>query len=598
MIERIEVVRGGGSALYGSNAVAGTINLITKEAMVNSYDVSTQYSAVGVGTDGDAKADRTVNMNTTIVSEDKKTGLALFGFYRDKEAYDANDDGFSETSQVDNLTFGSRFYHRIDYRNKITLDFFRINEERRGGDSFHLPKHEAEVAEAVDHKITTTALTYERFIGTGGLWSVYASAQDVDRGSYYGAGQSLSDYGHTDGLTYNLGTQFKTDFGKNSLITGVELVHDQLKDKKLGYPNYEKPVYDDENKITGFEHVPNTLIADQEKSVYGVFAQIDRKFGPVKASLGGRFDRYDIKDHAHKEGAENGDNNGNVFSPRVNVLWNVIPELQWRVSYSQGYRAPQIFDEDLHIESSKSRKVIHANDPNLKQETSHSYMTSIDYNKQFGNWNVGFLVEGFYTKLNDAFVQTPETDDDNITTYTRSNADNGATVKGVNLETNISPGKALFFRAGYTFQSSKYGDAQELGEKDFFRTPEDYGFFSVDYQVGPRLTMIASGTYTGKMKLAYYGEKILSGEKIIQIGGEDPGVVRTSPKFFELGLKAEYDLKIANLPIKAFAGVKNLFNSYQDDFDTGAERDPAYIYGPNAPRTIYAGLKLSNVFGH
>jgi outer membrane receptor for ferrienterochelin and colicins len=611
MIERIEVVRGGGSALYGSNAVAGTINLITKDPMVNSYDISTQYNSVGVGTDGDAQSDYSLNMNTTIVSDDKKTGLALYGFFRDKDPYDANDDGFSETSQIENLTLGGRFYHRIDYRNKITLDFMRVNEERRGGNDFNKLNHEADISEAVDHKITTAAATYERFVGTGSMWSVYGSFQDVDRASYYGAEQSLKDYGQTDGLTYNIGTQFKSDFGKNSIVTGIELVHDDMLDKKLGYPDYEKPV------DGGFEHVPNTVITDQEKDVYGVFAQYDRQMGPVKASLGARFDRYEITDLDHKDG----NNDGNVFSPRVSLLWDVIPALQWRVSYSQGYRAPQVFDEDLHIETSGSRKVVHANAPDLKQETSHSYMSSFDFNRRFGAWNVGLLVEGFYTKLDDAFSQSPEYDETTgVTTYVRSNADDGAEVKGVNFELTASPASKLYFRAGYTAQKSEFGEAVELGEKAFLRTPDDYGFFSVDYGVTEKLTLIASGTYTGKMKIGYYGSEYKMGEtiqisyddgetayerfetyngnEIVLADGEEAGVLRTTPTFFDLGLKAEYDLKIAGLPLKAFAGVKNIFNSYQDDFDSGINRDPAYIYGPTNPRTIYCGIKLSNVFGH
>ncbi|TRX71370.1 TonB-dependent receptor [Carboxylicivirga sp. M1479] len=590
MIERIEVVRGGGSALYGSNAVAGTINLITKDPMSNSYDLTTQYNSVGLGGDGQAQGDYSVNMNTTIVSDDKRTGLALYGFYRDKDPYDANDDGFSEIAQIENLTMGARLYHRIDYRNKVTLDFMRINEERRGGNMFDSPHHEADISEAVDHKITTVAATYERFIGTGSMWSVYGSTQNVDRASYYGAEQSLQDYGQTDGLTYNVGTQFKTDFGKNSLVTGIELVHDDMFDQKLGYPDYSNPLPDG-----GFEHVPNTTITDQNKNVYGVFAQYDRQIGPVKASLGGRFDRYEITDLDHKEG----NNDGNVFSPRVNLLWDVMPALQWRVSYSQGYRAPQVFDEDLHIETSGSRKVVYANDPNLKQETSHSYMTSFDFNHRFGVWNVGLLVEGFYTNLDDAFSKSPEFDEETgITTYVRSNTEDGAVVKGVNLELTATPNEKIYLRAGYTTQSSEYGEAVELGESDFLRTPNDYGFFSLDYNPTSKLTLIASGTYTGKMKIAYYGSELLPGETPIVIGDEDPGVIRTTPTFFDLGLKAEYDLKIGGLPIKAFAGVKNIFNSYQDDFDSGIDRDPAYVYGPTNPRTIYAGLKLSNVFGH
>lgn len=619
MIERIEVVRGGGSALYGSNAVAGTINLITKDPMANSYDIASQYSSIGVGTDGDAVSDYSLNLNTTIVSDSKKTGLALYGFYRDKDPYDANMDGYSEAAQIENLTLGARFYHRIDYRNKITVDFLRMNEERRGGNKFDSPNHEADISEALDHKITTGALTYERFVGTGSMLSIYASAQNVDRGSYYGANKSIKDYGQTDGLTMNLGTQFKTDFGKNSLVSGIELVSDKLEDKKLGYPDYSKPNYDDDGNIIDFEHAPNKLITDQTKNVFGIFAQFDRQFGPIKASLGGRFDRYDISDLDEKNKSGNsGDNSGNVFSPRLNLLWDVIPSLQWRVSYSQGYRAPQVFDEDLHISVSEDIRMEHANAPGLKQETSHSYMSSFDFNKRFGQWNIGVLAEGFYTKLNDAFASNPKTDPETgITTHWRTNAENGATVKGVNFEVNASPSKNLFIRTGYTTQQSTFGDAQELGEKDFLRTPNDYGFFSIDYVIASKLTLIASGTYTGKMKIAYYGSDYRMGE-VIQIANEDgeiirketyngqpidiqdgevPGTLRTTPTFFDLGLKAEYDLKFGGIPFKAFAGVKNIFNSYQDDFDTGDGRDPAYIYGPTNPRTVYVGIKLSNVFG-
>ncbi|WP_430810075.1 MULTISPECIES: TonB-dependent receptor [unclassified Carboxylicivirga] len=591
MIERIEVVRGGGSALYGSNAVAGTINLITKDPMVNAYDITTQYNAVGAGTDGKVQNDYSLNMNTTLVSDNKKTGLALYGFYRDKDPYDANDDGFSETSLIENLTLGARLYHRINYRNKITLDFMRVNEERRGGNKFDYPNHAADISEAVDHKITTLAATYERFVGTGSMWSVYGSTQNVDRASYYGAEQSLRDYGQTDGRTYNIGTQFKSDFGKNSIVGGIELVHDDMEDVKLGYPEYS---YDTGSGEVVVDHIPNTTITDQKKDVYGVFAQYDRQLGPVKASVGARYDRYNISDLDHKEG----NNDGNVFSPRVNLLWDIIPSLQWRVSYSQGYRAPQVFDEDLHIESSGSRKVVHANDPNLKQETSHSYMTSLDFNRRFGAWNIGLLAEGFYTTLDDAFAQSPEYNEaTGITTYVRSNAENGAKVKGVNLELTASPGNKFYLRAGYTTQSSQYGDVVELGESEFLRTPNDYGFFSVDYQLAQKLTLIANATYTGKMKIAYYGEQLKPGETQIIIGDEDPGVIRTTPTFFDLGIKAEYDLKVGGLPFKVFAGVKNIFNSYQDDFDSGINRDPAYVYGPTSPRSIYGGVKLSNVFG-
>jgi hypothetical protein len=73
------------------------------------------------------------------------------------------------------------------------------------------------------------------------------------------------------------------------------------------------------------------------------------------------------------------------LSPRVTIKYDVKEFLQARISYSQGYRALQIFDEDLHIETSGSRRVIHVNSPDLKQETSSRIMLSLDFNKKIGN---------------------------------------------------------------------------------------------------------------------------------------------------------------------------------------------------------------------
>lgn len=581
MIDRIEVIRGGGSALYGSNAVAGTVNLITKDPLSNSYEVKMQQSLVGVGLDGvEAKSDRTINMNATIVSEDKKTGLALFGFNREKDPFDANGDDFSEIAQIENLTFGGRLYHRLDYRSKITADFIRVNENRRGGNMFEYLKHQSDISEAVDHNITTGALTYERFIGAGGMWSVYGSTQKVDRDSYYGAEQDPNAYGKSEGLTYNIGSQYSVDFGQNALVTGIELVHDNLLDKKLngGY---------DGNGVLQ----PNKVITDQNINIFGVFAQFDRTIGTVNLSAGLRYDNYKIEDD-HDPAANN---DGHVISPRATILWNVIPALQLRGSYSQGYRAPQIFDEDLHIEASGLTKVLHRNSEDLTVERSHSVMGSIDFNKKLGNWNVGFLVEGFYTQLNDAFSQRylsdeeiadlfPDLADENVDVKLRENAEN-ARVQGVNLETSLSPSNKLFFRAGYTKQTSRYSEAIEFDDKDFQRTPEDYGFFTVDYDATPRLCLIASATYTGEMKIPYASV----------IDGQENRELRITDRFLDAGFKAEYGFKLAGLPFQVFGGVKNIFNSYQDDFDSGINRDPAYIYGPSAPRTVYFGIKLSNL---
>ena len=423
MIERIEVIRGGGSALYGSNAIAGTINLILQDPIRNSYEFGANGGVTGVGIDGsgDPAADYSANANASVVSDDNKSGLAVYGFYRDREPFDANNDSFSEVTKIQNTTFGTRMFHRFGFRSKVSVDFFNIKENRRGGDRFDYPVHEANIAEAVNHDITTGAITYEKFFRETDLWSVYTSGQHVLRDSYYGAEKSLADYGKTKGRTYSFGSQYNAQFSSSSLIIGIEERIDLLNDKKLGYPDRENAVIENDS-IIEVPHTENTIVADQKSTTFGVFGQYEIKLGKLNASAGARFDHYKISDKENNSE----DKTGNVISPRLTMKYDFLANLQGRLSYSQGYRAPQIFDEDLHIETSGSRQVIHENDPDLKQETSHSFMASIDFDMQLERVTFDFLAEAFYTQLNDAFVNEYGAPDENgVVVYTRTNANGG-----------------------------------------------------------------------------------------------------------------------------------------------------------------------------
>ncbi|MFW5706212.1 MAG: TonB-dependent receptor, partial [Bacteroidota bacterium] len=381
MIERIEVVRGGGSALYGSNAIAGTINLILKDPISNSWEFGVNAGSIGAGTNqaGGPSGDLNVKFNSSLVTEDHKSGMAIYGFYRNRDPYDANDDGFSEISSMKNTTIGSRMYHRFGTRSKISLDFFNIKENRRGGDRHDYPMHESNITEAVDHNITTAALSFEQYIRETDRLSLYASAQNVDRDSYYGAEQSLSDYGKTTDLSYVTGAQYTYNFDKSSIVAGIENQGAWLKDKKLGYPAIDNAVIDFSDSSIIIPHRPNVLVADQMTNTSGAFFQYEINLQRLKISAGARYDHYIVKDRESLS-----DKTGDVFSPRLTMKYDLKPYLQARLSYSQGYRAPQIFDEDLHIETSGSRQVIHRNAPDLKQETSHSYMASLDFNRQLG----------------------------------------------------------------------------------------------------------------------------------------------------------------------------------------------------------------------
>jgi len=583
MIERVEVVRGGGSALYGSNAIAGTINLILKDPINNSYELGINSGIIGVGVDdaGDVAQDYSVNFNASLVSADNKTGLAMYGFYRDRQPFDANNDEFSEIASLKNTTVGTRFYHRFGTRNKLVADFFNIKEDRRGGDRFDYPSHEANISEAVNHNITTGALTYEQFFRETDLFSVYVSGQRVNRDSYYGAEKSLSDYGNTKDFSFTAGTQYNAQFERSNIVFGIEHVGAILTDKKLGYANIDNAIIVNDT-IQSVPHTDNVIVADQTTNTTGVFAQYEINWNRLQVSAGLRFDNYSVKD---KENA-NTDKSDNVLSPRVTVKYDVKRYLQARLSYSQGYRAPQIFDEDLHVETSGSRRVIHKNSPDLKQETSHSLMGSLDFNKLIGTVNVGFLVEGFYTQLDNSFVNEFNAPDaEGTVIYTRINAEKGAKVQGVNFELNVVPLKDLSLVAGFTWQQSKFEEAQEFNEKRFFRTPNEYGYFTFDWSPTKKWGFSTTGNYTGKMLIPYFG---------MQIADPESGELRESESFFDLGLKVRHNIKLNGATLQLFAGMKNIFNSYQSNFDYGIDRDPGYVYGSMNPRTVYFGLKVGN----
>lgn len=586
MLERIEVVRGGGSVLYGSNAIAGTINLILKDPKTNSFEAGFNTSLIGTGLSGSngPAADYNATMNATLVTEDHKTGISVFGNMRDRKMFDANDDSFSEIAPMKNTVIGTRIFHRPGYRSKISLDFFNIREQRKGGNKQDYPDHERDISESVKHDMVTGALTYEQYLRESDLLTVFASGQYLDRDSYYGANQSLSDYGNTKDKTFNIGAQYKASINDiSTIIGGVEHTGSHLTDKKLGYPEYK--VNDDGEIET--THVPNRIVSDQSLTTTGAFAQYEIKVGKAKFLAGARVEHYSINDKQ-----TDSDKSGTVLVPRASVMYDLTDYLQTRLGFSRGYRAPQIFDEDLHIETSGSRQVINKNDPDLKQENSSSLTLSFDFNKKLGSVNTNILIEGFYNKLHNPFRnEIGEPDENGTVIYTRINSKDGASVQGLNLELKVMPSDKLSASAGFTIQSSKYKTAEEtFGEKNFFRTPDTYGFFTVDWEFARNFGVSATGNYTGRMLVPYFGVGLPEGDT------RDAGELRKSKTFFDAGLKFHYDMKITGgVTVEWFAGMKNIFNSYQKDFDKGIDRDPSYIYGPSLPRTVFLGFKIGNL---
>lgn len=167
------------------------------------------------------------------------------------------------------------------------------------------------------------------------------------------------------------------------------------------------------------------------------------------------------------------------------------------------------------------------------------------------------------------------------------------------------------------------GEAQNISmtSREMLRTPSVYGYFTVGINPTKALNISLTGTYTGSMyvphAVVWGGGSAVTDRAAIAAGLRTEGftyaptqggvavpdaegvapqwdeLVKT-PSFFDLGAKLSYDFRLFNKTnLQLFAGVNNLFNSFQSDYDFGPDRDSAYIYGPTMPFSGYFGFKFT-----
>lgn len=567
MIDRVEVVRGGGSALFGASAIGGTINIITKEPTRNSASFGHTFMSQG----GANSFDNVTTGNVSLVTDDNKAGVYAYGQTRTRQGYDHDGDGYTELPELDNQTFGLNSYLRLSPYSKLSLQYHGIHEFRRGGNKLDQIAHVANVAEQVEHNIQGGGLTYDFYSpDEKNRLSAYFSFQTTARKSYYGGiGEGTEEdieaaekaYGTTHNFTYVTGTQYVHSFDKllfmpSDLTLGAEYNHDGLKDVILGYDRHFK----------------------QDVRIGSFFFQNEWKNKQWSFLLGGRLDKHNLMDHI-------------IFSPRANLRFNPTENINLRLTYAGGFRAPQAFDEDLHVGVVGGERLVTVLADNLKEERSNSFSLSADLYHKFGSVQTNLLIEGFYTDLNNVFAlrQLDQPDTQGNTVQERYNA-YGAKVFGLNLE-----GKAMFtkwftLQAGLTLQKSLYDEAiawnDEVPEqkyKKMMRTPNTYGYFTASFTPVKRFTASVTGNYTGSMLVGHSAGS----------GVDNPVAVNT-PKFMEVNMKLAYDFPVYNsLTLQLNAGIQNITNAYQNDFDKGWNRDSGYIYGPSLPRSYYVGVKVS-----
>ncbi|MGL5619206.1 MAG: TonB-dependent receptor [Tannerellaceae bacterium] len=555
MIERVEVMRGGGSALFGSSAIAGVVNIITKEPIRNTASLSHNLTMIG-GT----RPENATSLNASMVTPDNKVGLYLFGQSKYRAAYDHDGDGYTELGKLNARTLGFRTYYKTSAYSKLTLEYHNMHEFRRGGNKLHEQPHDADIAEQTEHNINGGGLKFDLFSKDyKHRLNVYTSMQHTDRNSYYGTGQDINAYGHTTDLTAVAGTQYSLSMDKLLFMPaeftgGFEYNYDKLHDIMKGY----------------------NRDLEQKVQIGSIFLQNEWKTDRWGFLIGGRFDKHSLIDHV-------------IFSPRANVRFNPTADINLRMSYSSGFRAPQAFDEDLHIAAVGGEAMIIQIDPNLKEEKSQSISTSVDFYHTFGRVQTNFLVEGFYTMLKDAFVlESMGESSEGIQIMERRNG-SGAKVMGINLEGRAAFNAWLSLQAGATLQRSRYNEPEKWSDnpnvepqRKMFRSPDTYGYLSATFGPVRNFSASVTGTYTGSMLVQHMAGFIPEDRE------------ETTPDFFDMGVKLSYNIPLTKfVNFEVSAGVKNVFNAYQKDFDQGELRDAGYIYGPSLPRSYFVSGKIS-----
>lgn len=223
------------------------------------------------------------------------------------------------------------------------------------------------------------------------------------------------------------------------------------------------------------------------------------------------------------------------------------------------------------------------------------------------------LVEGFYTTLKDPFAnEFYPLDDEGNFAYMRVNAEDDASVAGINMEWKSIVSGSLETQLGFTNQKSRYESAQAWGEneesisKNFLRVPNHYGYATLIWSQNHHFNTNLSFNYTGSMYFPHFGlnpDDFAGDEKQIVMDAIARGDViegerlKKSSGFLVTDLLFSYDIHFTKeTEIQFYAGVKNLFNQMQNDYDRGVYRDAGYIYGPAQPRTINFGVKFGNLF--
>ncbi|MGM5629584.1 TonB-dependent receptor [Apibacter raozihei] len=456
LIDRIEVVKGPASSLYGSEAMGGIINVITKnpaKAPLVSADVF-----------GTSWGELSADIGLRLKPSENLSGLLGINYFLYNNPIDNNHDGFTDVTLQNRISVFNKWNLKRKENRNASIGIRWINEDRWGGQMNWSKKYRGS-DEVYGESIYTKRI---EIIGNYQLpftEKIYTqfSYNWHDQNSWYGD----TPYMATQQVAFGQIYWDKSLKNHNLLLGG----------------GFRYTYYDD--------NTPATLSADglhnapAKTPLPGIFIQDEWNINTKNTLLVGY--RYD-----HDK------NHGNIHSPRVAYKISPNKNNTLRASFGTGFRVVNIFTED-HAALTGAREVVIEN--SLKPEKSYNGNLNYVLKIPNENFNVNLDVTGFYSYFTNKIVGDFDTDPTKII---YDNLDGHAVSRGISLNTDWSFTFPLKIMAGVTFMDVYIKENDEDGSKTKIQqlhAPKWSGNFIISYNFPKSLTLDFTGNWNGPMRL-------------------------------------------------------------------------------------------------
>lgn len=544
-IDRIEVIKGPNSTLYGSEAMAGVINIITKDP------ANQPKLAADIRMTSHLETFGNLTWSPEVGKKWNATIGANYGFI--PQYHDDNGDGFGDIVNMDRVSAFTKWtMKRKEYRKLQLMAKYYYEDRRNGVEDFMLNRAYRELrgsdsiyGESIYTHRGEVFGSYQ--LPTKEYFRLDFSGSYHDQDSYYGASSYTA--------------QQYIAFG-NFIWNRQVKRHDLLAGLTARYQYY------DDNTVA-------TQNAAESQFIPGVFVQDEWEVVKQKFNvLGGlRLDYYD--------------KHGPVVSPRLNLKWKPALWSTIRLNFGTGFKVVNLFTED-HAFVTGQREVVLAEE--LKPERSYNGTLSFNQVYTLGNMQGTLDVDGFYTYFTNKIIPDYDTDPQQII---YGNTKGHAQSWGVNAGLTHSFKMPLSIRLGFSYISAT---ETENGETSRIRFAPEYtanGTISYSWKKA-HLDFAYTANLVGPMALPEVFD--------VDVNGNLLPVPRptTSKPFYLDVLQVTYSWNKANL--RFFVGVENIVGYAQKVSPLSAYNDPnspagfspffdtSYAYSPVHGREFYGGV--------